>query len=90
MSFESPKIPAEAEPQETLVTEEEVTVEVQGGEVGFEEEEEEEEDEASAEDDSEPVIIYAPAKVFSPNAKKRLRCVIMFTLLSRALFRLMF
>ena len=89
MSFESPKIPVEAEPQETLVTEEEVTVEVQGGEVGFEEEEEEE-DEASAEDDSEPVIIYAPAKVFSPNAKKRLRCVIVFKLLSRALFRLMY
>ncbi|XP_063680293.1 mitogen-activated protein kinase-binding protein 1-like isoform X3 [Bolinopsis microptera] len=75
MSFESPKIPAEAEPQEPLVTEEEVTVEVQGGEVGFEEEEEEEEDEASAEDDSEPVIIYAPAKVFSPNAKKRLSAI---------------
>ena len=39
------------------------------------ESEEEEEDEISAEDDSEPNIIYAPDKVLSPSAKKRLRCV---------------
>ncbi|KAL5258953.1 hypothetical protein ACHWQZ_G009430 [Mnemiopsis leidyi] len=44
---------------------EEESTDTQGGES-------DEEDEISAEDDSEPNIIYAPDKVLSPSAKKRL------------------